>query len=103
MTLLCLQTIIQDLPRCYFHRLLHILWDPQKGCLCHIPYLYFTPDDQLPRGPYFHSCTTRSLDKLYFVFENKLMAKITGNEAGFITYSNTLCFADLPLYKCGHI
>ena len=98
-----LQTIIQDLPRCYFRRLLHRLCHPQKGRLCHIHYLYFTPDDQLPRGPYFHSCTNLSLDKVDFVFENKLIAKITGNESGFITYSNTLCFADLPLYKCGHI
>ena len=55
MTHLYLPTILQDNPRCYFRRILHIICHPQKRCLRCLTFLYFSLN-QLSCGPSFHSC-----------------------------------------------
>ena len=56
MTHQCPPTILQYIPCCHFWILLHRMWHPQKGCLRHLPYLYFSPNNQLPCVPSFFSC-----------------------------------------------
>ena len=51
----CLPSIIQYIPCCYFLILLHIIYHPQKVYLRHLPSLYFSPNNQLPCSPHFHS------------------------------------------------
>ena len=44
-----------------------------------------------------------ALDKADPVFEKTIKAKSTRNDLGFITYSNTIYFSGIWLYKCGYI
>ena len=37
----CIPTILQGIHCCYFQRLLHRMWNPQIGCLCHFHSLNF--------------------------------------------------------------
>ena len=56
MTHFCIPTIIQGLLCCYFPRLFHIMWPPQKGFLRYIFYLSSSTNNQPPYLPLFHSC-----------------------------------------------
>ena len=52
----CLPENLQIILRCYFLRLLLIMWTPQKSCLRHIFYPSSSTKNQPLCGPFFQSC-----------------------------------------------
>ena len=53
---LCIPTILRGLLLCHFLMLIHRVWLPQRGCRIYLLSLSYSPKNQSPCGPFFHSC-----------------------------------------------